>query len=423
MGKPSFTPQISSAVQSQGISVRQARLPLNTAVQWLSAYQGPTLQAEDFAGTVLSLAAQQKSSRSLPQSLPSGADAAPVSLRSHLAARAVADESLPESLSSMHSVALSLQAQGRLAEAEALMRQALDSLKVRYGVQDAHTLRAQNSLACLLQNQGRYVDARRLYLHTVELQRRLLGTDHLDTIATLENLGTLLYEQDELDNAAPLMHDAVVCRRRLLGDAHPDTLRSFNNLALLLQKQGKLAAAELVLRQTLVGQGRVLGPQHSETLTTQANLAIVLEDLGRHAEAEIMHRDSLAQRRVRLGGSHPETLTSMNNLAAFLMAQKQPAQVVEAADLLKNSLIAAKKTFPVHHYFYANLQARYGSCLTLLQQHSAAESHLLVSFANLKSTLGAVHPRTQRACRSLVQLYQAWGKSNKVEAFRKELTS
>ncbi len=404
-------PAPTSAPASQ-VRLQAVKLQLDTAVQLFGAFSGTKLHAEDFAGAVLHLAAQTKASPSRPTT--------PTALHDHLATQQRFEAARPESLVSMVHVAQKLQAQGSLAEAEALLRQALEALKLRHGPQDAQTLRAQNGLASLLQNQGRYGDARRLYLHTVEQQRQQLGADHLDTVATMENLGTLLFEQDELDNAAPLMHEAVLCRRRLLGDAHIDTLRSFNNLALLLQKQGKLQSAEALLRQTLATQQQVLGADHPESLNSMANLATILEDVGQLQEAEQLHAHSLRRRAALLGDSHMATLTSMNNLAAFLLAQKRPE---EAARLLRQAIALAQASHATDHFFFANLQARYGSALAQVCDYEHAETHLLAGYSTLKETLGSIHQRTQRACSALVEMYRAWGKPLQAATYRQALAS
>ena len=274
------------------------------------------------------------------------------------------DRNDPEALTSMNNVAVLLQAQGKLAEAESLLRQTLEQLKARFGADHGNFLRSQNSLACLLQNQGKYPEARRLYLQTVEAQRRTLGSDHLDTIATLENLATLLYEEDELESAEPLMHEAVVVRRRVLGDMHTDTLRSFNNLSLLLQKQGKTAQAEPLLRQTFAGQKRTLGDYHIETLTSMSNLAILLEDQNKLEEAEALHLECFKARQRHLGLAHHDTLTSANNLGSFYVAQ---GRFEEAQSIFSEALTLAQANFPKSHFLGGQLASALRSLLGWLQ--------------------------------------------------------
>ena len=158
------------------IAVRSPVLPLNTAVQFFSTFNRTSLPPEEFASVVLNLASGLKEEGHLGEA-------------EELYWRVIEhqrDRNDPEALTSMNNVAVLLQAQGKLAEAESLLRQTLEQLKARFGADHGNFLRSQNSLGCLLQNQGKYPEARRLYLQTVETQRRVLGSDHLDTIATLE---------------------------------------------------------------------------------------------------------------------------------------------------------------------------------------------------------------------------------------------
>ena len=390
---------------AQNVTLRAASIPIDLAVQFFSSFGSQRLAADDFASVVFELAAGLKDEGRFGEA---------ESLYLHIIDKQRVTND-PGMLVSMNNMAILLQSQGKLAEAEALLRQTLATLRAQCGHEDTVTLRTMNSLACLLQNQGKYMDARRLYLQTIEIQRRTLGTEHLDTIATLENLATLLYEQDELDSAAPLLQETVNLRRRILGDNHADSLRSFNNLALLLQKQGKYVPAESLLRQTMKGQAALLGNEHADTLTTISNLAILLEDVGQTSEAEMLHQQAYYARRKLLGDSHVDTLTSANNLAAFWMGVKR---FDAAAPLLACTLETARATFPAAHFFAANVQARYGACLTALQAYGDAEAHLLEGYGKLKTALGQVHHRTQRACSAIIELYEAWGKPEKAAPFR-----
>ena len=391
-------PLMTPASPVSKVNVRAPAVPLDVAVQMFSAYGGSTLDADDFAGVVLRLS-----------QTPANALSTPTTIDDLILPRRLPD------LGELNEVAQNLRVQGKFKEAEALLTQALTTLKSRLGVDDAMTLRASNSLACLLQHQGRFLEARRLYLSTVESQRRHLGVDHLDTVATLENLATLLYEQDDLDSAEPLLREAVMVRRRVLGDDHSDTLRSFNNMALLLQKRANYVEAESMLREALAGQRRVLGMAHIETLTTLSNLAILLEDRGNIADAEALHQQCFNLRRQSLGRAHADTLASANNLAAFLMAQKRH---IEALPILTDARALATFAFPASHFFVGNLEARLGTCLVTLGRYKEAEKPLVDGFSKLKATLGLIHHRTQRALSSLISLYEGWGKPDKAAPFR-----
>eukprot|EP00976_Prorocentrum_cordatum_P109064 1194958-Prorocentrum_minimum.AAC.2 len=87
--------------------------------------------------------------------------------------------------------------EGKLAEAEPLVRAALDGLKAQ------------------------------------------MGEHHPSTLAAVETLADLRRRQGKLDEAEPLCRAAVQGRRAQLGDSHPRTLASIRGFANLLKEQGK----------------------------------------------------------------------------------------------------------------------------------------------------------------------------------------
>ena len=65
----------------------------------------------------------------------------------------------------------------------------------------------------------------------------------------------------------------------------------------------------------------------------------------------------------------------------------------------------------------------YAKCLTLLQRYDEAEALLLEAYAELKAAFGAHHKYTRRACRALVNLYEAWSRPAQAAEWRQELRS
>ena len=72
----------------------------------------------------------------------------------------------------------------------------------------AHTLTSASNLAMLLQQQGKLAEAEPLCRETLQVQRETLGDRHQDTLTSANNLAMLLRDQGKLVEAEPLM-----CRR------------------------------------------------------------------------------------------------------------------------------------------------------------------------------------------------------------------
>eukprot|EP01050_Picozoa_sp_SAG11_P019895 SAG11_NODE_3245_length_2584_cov_3.260362_2_plen_135_part_00 len=107
------------------------------------------------------------------------------------------------------------------------------------------TLASASNLALLLQDQGKLDEAEPLCRETLRVQRETLGGTHPSTLVTASNLAGLLRAQGKLDEAEPLCRETLRVRRETLGGTHPHTLASANNVAGLLQDQGCQRAAPL----------------------------------------------------------------------------------------------------------------------------------------------------------------------------------
>jgi tetratricopeptide (TPR) repeat protein len=73
-----------------------------------------------------------------------------------------------------------------------------------------------NNLASLYYSQGRYAQAEQLIQQALELTRHLLGEEHPDVATSLNNLALLYYSQGRYAQAEPLFQQALELTRRLL---------------------------------------------------------------------------------------------------------------------------------------------------------------------------------------------------------------
>ena len=251
----------------------------------------------------------------------------------------------PDTLTTMSTLALVLNRQGKYADAEAINRQTLEIREEVLGKTHPDTLTltltTMNNLALVLNNQskyadgkgltpqlynlalvlnkqGKYADAEAMNRQTLEIKEEVLGKTHPDTLTTMSNLALVLNSQGKYADAEAMNRQTLEIREEVLGKTHPDTLTTMSNLALVLDNQSKYADAEAMNRQTLEIREEVLGKTHPDTLTTMNNLALVLDNQGKYADAEAMHRQTLEIREEVLGKTHPDTLTTMSNLALVL---------------------------------------------------------------------------------------------------------
>jgi tetratricopeptide (TPR) repeat protein len=214
-------------------------------------------------------------------------------------------------------LASSLGEQGKLAEAEAMLRDLLPVQQRVFGPEHPQTLGTTMNLAIALSEQGKYAEAEAMLRDLLPVHRRVHGPEHPNTLMATNNLASTLVKQAKHAEAEAMLRESLPVQRRVHGPEHPNTLGMTMNLASTLMKQAKHAEAEVILRESLPVQRRVLGPEHPQTLMATTNLAKTLGRQAKYPEAEAMLRDLLPVQRRVLGPEHPQTLWTTKSLAVF----------------------------------------------------------------------------------------------------------
>ncbi len=252
----------------------------------------------------------------------------------------------PDTLDAMTSVALYLQYQGNLAEAEPMCRDVIARSLATLGPDHQQTLRRQFNLATLLEDQGKIADAHDLHRRVLETRRRVLGEDDPDTISSMNYLAKSHMKFGRDAEAEPLFREALARRRRVQGDLHPSTLVAIADLALDLRNENKLAEAEPLYREAYEGMVKVLGEEHPSTLIISNNFAELLQVQQKLEESEKLYRVTLERCRRVNGDEHPDTVAFAFNLARLLDARGNAA---EAESMLKTALSASRKVSGDNH--------------------------------------------------------------------------
>jgi len=319
----------------------------------------------------------------------------------------------PKTLSSMNSLAILDEVQGRYAEAESLHAQVLETQRRVLGPEHPETLESMTNLAAVLLDQGRREEAALLLHQALGVQRLTVGEEDRETLGSMNNLANLYREIGKYSEAESLHVRVLEIQRRLLGDEHPETLGSMNGLAALYLSQRRYQDAEPLLEETVKIRRRRLGDEHPETLNAMNNLATMYADLGRYDESTALHREILDTRRRVLGNEHPHTLISMGNLGDTYTQMGNPAR---GESLLAAASRTAKRVFGPRHLIHSVSLRKHGVCLRELGRYKEAEAALLEANQLLDQELGSDHDRTLQAKRDLADLYRAWGKPEQAAA-------
>ena len=127
-------------------------------------------------------------------------------------------------------------------------------------------------------------------------------------------------------------------------------------------------------------------------------------------------------RRKLLGNKHPAVAKSLYFLAKLEASQEH---FEEAVLLYKECLEIQSQVIP-DHVLNLQIMTMLASCFISLNEYEKAEELLLKSYPLLKEKQGINHEDTIMALHTLVELYKAWDKPEKVaeyEAFLPDSTA
>ena len=252
----------------------------------------------------------------------------------------------PDLATTLNNLAYLYLAQGKLAEAEPLLKEVIEMDKRLFKGDHPDRAAGLSVLAGLYAAQGKYADAEPLFKDALEMHKRLFKGDHPFVANSLINLGSLYQAQGKLADAEPLSRGALEMRKRLFKKDHPDVATSLNNLADLYLAQGKYADAEPLFKDALEMRQRLFKGDHTVVATSLNNLAILYQCQGKLADAKPLHKDALEMRKRLFQGDHPDVAQSLNNLADLYLAQGKYA---DAESLFKDALDMHKRVLKGDH--------------------------------------------------------------------------
>ena len=109
--------------------------------------------------------------------------------------------------------------------------------------------------------QGKLNEAEPLLRRALEARERVSGVDHSETLISVNNLGGLLQAQGKLEEAVVLYRRGLAGFERVLGVGNRNTVNTRGNLGILLMKRGD-ESGEGMVRDVL---SSLLSPPHSLT--------------------------------------------------------------------------------------------------------------------------------------------------------------
>jgi tetratricopeptide (TPR) repeat protein len=283
--------------------------------------------------------------------------------------------------------------QGRITEAEPMLRQAAESCRQVQGEIHLCTLTARRHLGALLAIRGRYGEAEQVLKNLVDVIRQTpsvpadflagclnnlasvyvatgryqlaepLLNQSLDLVSqqgppqviadTLLNLGELYRLEHNAVRAEPLFKKALH-----LYEAANDPLQAgaLSQLGRLALDQGKFATARELFRQSLCIYEHVFGPSHPLAGRLKGALAEAALGEYNYAEAKTLIRDAMATER-KTSGAGDSAFARMLMIAGEIEEQSHRAN--QAAAYYREALDIYRKSLDSEHPERAQAEQEY----------------------------------------------------------------
>jgi serine/threonine protein kinase len=365
----------------------------------------------------------------------------------------------PDTLGSMDNLAQSYAALGRHAEARKLREETLALMKAKLGPNHPNTLKIMKQLASpppappqekkLEQaanapasedafdqaekrlTEGKPAEAIKLFEQAYKARAEKLGKDHPQTTAALYGLGRAYLAYGEGNQAIKYLEEALVTMRGAFPQ-RPEETAVRQSLASAYRSIGKAAQAVRLFEEVCQEHKTKLGPDHPTTLIALGELAVAYRDVGRFNEAAAVFTDAIKGMTAKLGPDHLATLQTQSKLAELHLASKKYAEAEAVArpacERWQKRIESMSQLARIEREAneLAALQSLLGACLFKQEKFAEAERLLLGSHEVHKQRAQKTSGRLEKLAlvkdqERLVELYDAWGKKDKADEWRKRL--
>ncbi|WP_267968048.1 serine/threonine-protein kinase [Myxococcus stipitatus] len=235
--------------------------------------------------------------------------------------------------------------EGRFADAELVLRKALERVIAKAASHAAVRAEMVGRLGLLARQQGRLLEAVRWQEEAVQLHEKLHGPEHRDTARALVNLGSTLIYTGELARAEAALQRALAILERVLGKEHLSVARALSTLAFLYFEWGHAQRAHEVAERGFMVARKSVSPEAASSvlLVLESNRSGVRGEAGeREAELEQARR-SLAERERAYGAAHPEVALELHDVGRLLrlLGRAKDARVFHARGIaIQEPLVA-----------------------------------------------------------------------------------
>ena len=293
--------------------------------------------------------------------------------------------------------------EGRIESAESFLLESVELAEVDVDTQIpyGHALRCLGTLRRL---QGRLDEAEQLVRRALSIYEDELGEEHFVVASALGSLVPILEAQGLLDEAESTARRAVESCRRLCGPEHASTLTNRRIFANLLMKRGKLEEAGRIFEQQYDVASRVFGSDDTRTLNAALGLGTLAVMRGNLDDAEPLLRACVSGFGEAYGEQSAWTLDAVQRLAYTLAQAGRDGDLI---DLVRLHLASDADDERVSS-FVLSLRILLANSLAKLEQFADAESEYREAERMLRRLHGDRHPKLEALSTTLTDLCNRW---------------
>lgn len=213
--------------------------------------------------------------------------------------------------------ASALIAEGKYAEAQALLEPLLPVLEWLVGAQGSYFSEVLNHLGVVYMRQGKDGLAEAYFLRALQICRKNQGEQSSSVGAILNNLGLLYKDLGDKPRALSFMEQGLRAREAALGPRHLDVAASLIDLAAVHTLWQSWDRAVPLLTRGLQIQEAAVGSEDSLVANTLISLAHLRFLQGNYEQAEPLQARALRIFEKRLGAKSPQLAKALGGAAAL----------------------------------------------------------------------------------------------------------
>jgi tetratricopeptide (TPR) repeat protein len=231
--------------------------------------------------------------------------------------------------------------EGRLAEADEILRGILNAYPVKE--KSENHARALHNVALLYKTEKKYQDAEQYLEQSLDMSRNLAGFCGEQAVSNAEELGVIKLNLQQYTQAEPLLKKAIGGLSAFLGNSSR-LAAAFNNLATLYRDRNDYRRAAATYNRALKMLHRT-APQNPYVARVLSNLGELQRATGNYRQAESTLKSAISVEEAVPGKVHYDLSAPLWNLAAVYQSEQR---FEEAKPLLDRGLQNLQEEFDQH---------------------------------------------------------------------------